>query len=76
MYLYKTDVFFSHQSLFKVSLKDGSLTQVSLYLLMFQLIDQVKVLGHSQPIRVMLSLPVFLTTLNPLSGLPVLVHIL
>ena len=31
MYPYKTDTFFSHQPLFKVSLKDGSLTQVSLY---------------------------------------------
>ena len=31
MYLYKTDNFFSHQPLFKVSLEGGSLTQVLLY---------------------------------------------
>ena len=31
MYLYKTDNFFPHQPLFKVSLEGGSLTQVLLY---------------------------------------------
>ena len=35
MYLYKTDNFFPHQPLFKVSLEGGSLTQVLLYILVF-----------------------------------------